>query len=409
MATSTAADLSPDSRFVSGIEPADLREEYSGRGLGDWSDARLTAAVAGIVSIPRRDPPTSFVLHAPLELTARAALLPRVAPQEREPARLHVLAVASQYEASGPPLEATQQAEPAAPREPAARLSGAIATGDEHGAVEAARTLARRPHRDILATLTDAVAPLTAAAGHAPIFLSYLDRGGSWSGPHRELLVPLARELARQPDWSIRWIDEPRPPADTDADTLNERLSATPILGPPGSTFIHPLMMHVDESGFAAAQLGDALGSYTEEAARVILRTAARSMLLETCEHAPYGWTHCLTMPQALLGLARNSQRPDRLLALAATEVLAFRTALGGAQIQTSTPDALPSVDPDVLASAAASSHDAHVVKYVLACLDAAAWDPGETSLYLAAGARLLDCWETAGGDPTVPLAQSLA
>ena len=55
MATSNAADLSPDSRFVSGIEPADLREEYTGRGLGDWSDARLTAAVAGIVSVRPSD------------------------------------------------------------------------------------------------------------------------------------------------------------------------------------------------------------------------------------------------------------------------------------------------------------------------------------------------------------------
>jgi hypothetical protein len=405
MATSNAADPSPDSRIVSGIEPADLREEYTGRGLGDWSDARLTAAVAGIVSVPRRDPPTSFVLHAPLELTARAALLPRVVPQERELARLHVLAVASQYEASGPPLEVTQQAEPAAPREPAARLWDAIATGDEHGAVTAARTLARRPHRDILAALTDAVAPLTAAAGHAPIFLSYLDRGGAWSAPSRDLLVPLVRELARRPDWAIRWIDEPRPARETDPDLLAQRLSSSPILGPPENTFIHPLMMHVDRNGFAATQLGDAVGSFTDESARVVLRTAARSMLFESCEHAPYGWTHCLTMPQALLGLAGYSRHPDQLLALAATDVLAFRTALGTDSIPTATPDGLPTVDPDVLATAAATSHDAHIVKYALACLDAARWDPQEGTLYLAAGQRLLDCWAAAGGDPTDPLA----
>lgn len=402
MTTGTTSFQAADARFVSGLEPADVRDAYADRALHHWSDARLIAAVAQIVSIPRRDRSNSFILHAPLELSARAALLPRVAPADRELARLRILAVAAQYESFGPPLEIEERPQHDAP---AAWVTDAIAAGDEIEAVAAARTLAGESVDHIVDALTDRVAPSTAAAGHAPIFLSYLERGGSWSGPRRELLAPLVRELARQPEWTIRWIDEPRRPADTNADTLNERLSATPILGPPASTFIHPLMMHVDENGFAAAQLGDTLGSYTEEAAQAILRTAARSMLLETCEHAPYGWTHCLTMPQALLGLAPNSQRPDRLLALAATEVLAFRTALGGAQIQTSTPDALPSVDPEVLASAAAISHDAHVVKYVLACIDAAAWDPGEASLYLAAGAHLLDCWSTAGGDPTDPLA----
>ena len=55
--------------------------------IDDLSDAELIAAVASVVRNPRADPADSFVLHAPLELVARAALLPRVAPGERSKAR----------------------------------------------------------------------------------------------------------------------------------------------------------------------------------------------------------------------------------------------------------------------------------------------------------------------------------
>ena len=393
-----------DQLHITGVDPRDLRDEYARRGLDQWSDARLITAVAGIVAIPRRDPSDSFVLHAPLELAARAAILPRVAPQKRYLARLHLLAVGAQYGAFGPPLEVSVRT-PSTPVDPCTRLVDAIAAGGEEDAVLAAQALAVAPADKIIRCLADAVAPRTAAAGHAPIFLYFLARGGLRHGPARELLAPLARELARRPDWNIDWINEPRETRETDADALGERLATTPILGPPENTFIHPLMMHVDRSGFASSQLSDTVGSYTDAAARAILRTSARSMLYENCDHAPYGWTHCLTMPQALLGLAGHASDPDRLLALAATQVVAFRAALGGGTIPSTTPPDLRAVDRHELASAAATSHDAHVVKYVVACLDAAAWDPEEASLYLAAGQRLLDCWTSAGGDPTDPLA----
>ena len=46
MSETATTELAPDARIVSGIDPADLRAEYARRGLGGWSDARLTAAVA---------------------------------------------------------------------------------------------------------------------------------------------------------------------------------------------------------------------------------------------------------------------------------------------------------------------------------------------------------------------------
>ena len=70
--------------------------------IDDLSDAELIAAVASVVRTPRTDPADSFVLHAPLELAARAALLPRVAPGERSKARAQIAAIATAYEAFGP-------------------------------------------------------------------------------------------------------------------------------------------------------------------------------------------------------------------------------------------------------------------------------------------------------------------
>ncbi|MBV9255094.1 MAG: hypothetical protein JO054_12755, partial [Actinobacteria bacterium] len=50
----------------------------------------------------------------------------------------------------------------------------------------------------------------------------------------------------------------------------------------------------------------------------------------------------------------------------------------------------------------ASRNHDAHRVKYTLACIDAAAADPEATPLYLAAAAYLNDWWDQRG-DPTDP------
>ena len=46
-----------------------------------------------------------------------------------------------------------------------------------------------------------------------------------------------------------------------------------------------------------------------------------------------------------------------------------------------------------LLATAASINHDAHRVKYTLACLDAAAGDPAAARLYLAAAAHLNAWW----------------
>src|SRR5215213_2778599 len=69
---------------------------------GSASDLRLVQAVADVLATPREDPADSFVLHAPLELVARTALLPFVAPEQRATAREQIVAVGTDFEAFRP-------------------------------------------------------------------------------------------------------------------------------------------------------------------------------------------------------------------------------------------------------------------------------------------------------------------
>jgi hypothetical protein len=395
---------------VSNISLDELPDEYHRRHLDELSDVQLVRNVGRIVAEPRRDEADSFVLHAPLELAARAALLPRVTPDHRETARLRILAIAGQYESFGPSIEpscATNAAFATSidPQRNADELADALANGDlERTDVAASAVVVSMTPRDLIAALVDVVTPLTGAAAHAPIFLNQLLRGDPRGGITTDLLRPLARDLARNPTWRIAWTDDWVGEHPTDATALRDMVAATPRRAFDGFPSIHPLIQNVDASGVAAERLGDVVGRYDSAAARSLLRVAAMSMLQENAEHAPYGWTHCLTIPQAVLGVASLGTNPHLSLAVAATQVTAFRAALGRVTID---PDAVVrhrSFDLTRLATEAAISHDAHVAKYVLACFDAASDDNEFAELYFSAAQRLLDTWSDRGGDPSDPL-----
>jgi hypothetical protein len=125
-----------------------------------------------------------------------------------------------------------------------------------------------------------------------------------------------------------------------------------------------------------------------------LLRAAARAMLVADPDHAPYGWSHCLTMPQAVMGLAGDAITARSAVAIAATYVVGFRAALGQVDLVPDHETDAPGIDVADLATAASLHHDAHLVKHTLACLDAAAYDPTHRSLYLAAAARLVAWWQ---------------
>ncbi|HEY5153952.1 MAG TPA: hypothetical protein VIJ47_04400, partial [Acidimicrobiales bacterium] len=275
--------------------------------------------------------------------------------------------------------------------------------------------------------LTDAVLPRLSAAAHGTIALYQLPRVAPRSRVMASSVRGIVREIARHPDWSITWPSSrvPRGAAPSPAGGVEGLVE--PLLGPappgdPGSTFIFPTMSRVESSGLALDLLGESTRAIgVTDARRALLRAAAWSMLQDTPDHAPYGWSHCLTLPQAALGIAGQASDPSTAIAVAATYVLGFRATLGRVTLDPRWSPA-PSGPTDVLdalragpaeaaaavwhacaddlvaitarlATAAAVHPDAHLAKYTLACFDAAHADPGAGRLYLAAAAFLGAWW----------------
>ncbi|HZN13588.1 MAG TPA: hypothetical protein VFB78_04920 [Acidimicrobiales bacterium] len=331
------------------------------------TDAELIARCAAVIDVPKEAPPDSFVLHAPLELLARALLLERVPSDARPRARQRLEWLADTYAAAGPSATSTPPADD-------------------------------RAIDDVLLSL--------AAAGHAPILLSLRARVDVVPATFGSRLV--AGEMARYPDWSLSW-PRVRNATGVSRGDLAEQLAAPRSPGDPGSDFIYPTMHLVDESGLAAEVLDGPLRSMrVDDARRTLLRVAAQSMLQDNPDAAPYGWTHCLTMPQAVLATAGQATDPDLAVAVAATYVLGFRATQGRVRLdpawtpapdsaaervwRASDDDLVPLVDEIV--TYGAIHRDAHVAKYTLACLDATADDPDAGRLFLAAAANLHEWWK---------------
>jgi hypothetical protein len=387
------------------------------------SDVQLVAAAADVIRHPRMDPADSFVLHAPLELAARSALLPYVAPAARGAARRQIASLVDGYERFGPAVSPPRALPLDSLKEATVVLVAALRAGDLDDVDAAAAWIGRfATPDDLRRLLTAEIAPSLAAAAHGSIFLAQMPRVAPRGELTAELLRPLARELGRQPEWRLTWFEHAEAvPGELPAAALLDAFGATPRLGVPGSSFIYPLMSQVERSGIAAELLASPTrGVDFDAGARVTLRAAAWSMLQESPEHAPYGWSHCLTMPQAVLSVAPWCALRSDALAIAATYVVGFRAALATAPLDPSWSPSAPRIDlvralaedPDEaaatvwhaprakygeitteLATRAAVHHDAHLGKYTLACIAAAASDASFAHLYLAAAARLHGVW----------------
>ncbi len=428
MDTNTVA---PGLASLFGIAPDEVHDHYDRLGLGRWSDRQLVGGVSRVLARPKAAPADSFVLHASLELLARTALLERVAPDHRDSARRRLLWLAATFDAAGEPvpepsLVDTDAASAESVGLAAARLVAALEAGDLDDVDRWAVVLAGLASPvELQRFLAGPVVTSLAAAAHASILL-YLAPRAAGAVDLGIIRGPL-RELGRQPDWKIRWFEDPdEPPLPLG---LTEALSEVPPLGLPGSTFIFPIMNQAEESGLAVSRLSGVIADRVDapQARRELSRVAAWSMLQEGPEHAAYGWSHCLTMPQAVISLAGLGSDPRVALAVAATHVVGFRAALGHESLDPDhRPEDLGVADvsegiasgreaaasavwftPDdrldevvgVLAANASRHHDAHLVKYTLACFDAADADPGHRRLYLTAAASLAGCWATEPGD----------
>jgi hypothetical protein len=124
------------------LDPAAVPDEYERRGLAALPDDRLFETAATVVAEPKAGPADSLVLHAPLELLVRRALLGYVDPARRRRARIRLLEVVAAYERAGDPVRPPDPTDfdsvPAARR----RLTAAAAAGDLDGVDDAAAALA---------------------------------------------------------------------------------------------------------------------------------------------------------------------------------------------------------------------------------------------------------------------------
>ncbi len=397
------------------------------------SDAQVLAAAAATIATPRVEEGDSFILHAPLEVLARSSLLTLADPEAREEIRGVVHGVANTYRDWGTAVPRPVQRIDTSSDEATKALAAAVADGDLDAVDDTVAWLAANVESD---DLVAALAPLAlrslAAAAHGPILLHLLPRAAPRSLDAASMARTTLHELARHPDWVLRWTDtiEPGRPTSTlvDCDHQNSlgnelasRLRSPQLDDRPPNTFIYPTMAAVDRSGLAHDLLARLVPELTlETARRQLLRMAAQSMLQDTPDHAPYGWSHCLTMPQAALSIARTSGNPTVAIAVAGTYVLGFRATLGSADVDphfvpepsstalaelTQTPPsdaaALAWHAPAdrhaqvwrTLATNAATHPDAHLAKYTLACVDAARSDPDRHDLYRAAAAYLNAWW----------------
>jgi hypothetical protein len=440
---STAAPLSRPSgesahrHLISGMDPKNLADEYARRELDEVSDAELCRQAAAIVSRPPVKGGGSFSLHAPLELLARYGLLPLVDPQERKLARLQLIASAAEFETDTTPGNPPQKITPfPSPADAQAEFARTFQKGDRDGLEAIALQFAAQYGKSSLVhLLTPLALPTLTGASHSHIGLWLLLRH-SQSGDVSDaaLLRAAARALAGGAGSQLKSfkgmaIEGTKPVKNTPAEIeklVLEKLATAPR-GKQAYGSMVTLITAGEKTGNADALFGDfILHDLTDEqidaAFRAILRTCAHNMLQHGPQFAKFGWSHCLTLPQAACGLSSLNMNRKLALAAAFVWITAYRSVLsdhdldlqwspkpleGTARLrealQTSPDIAAARVwhaDPlefpqirQTLATQASIRTDQHLIKYTRACLDMVGFDPQHEKLYLAAAAHLCGLW----------------
>jgi hypothetical protein len=387
-------------------------DAWSKSTLSTCADTALIESAIDVIARPKRAAPSSFVLHAPLELLARARLLPLIDPSARDAARRRIAEVATRYAAAG--QEVSQSVGIFATNELALdALKHALNCANADAALASVEHLStshvRPSTNELRRAIVDWVLPQLGAAGHAPILLATLPLAAQkFRNATRLLCAPiyyLAGSISGRMNWFTELTQSESTHTHFDASKAMQDALCSPPQVKSSSTYIAPTLLAtqahmVSTPGFAnACAMIDVIN-----AERVLLRIAALSMLHDDDKSAPYGWTHCLTLPQAVLQ-NRDAANDDRaVIAMAASYVYAFRAtlstvALTESQIANATEAyeaGLPENRNELkrqLATRAAIHHDAHLAKYTLACFDAASTDPAAESLYLHAALRLSDYW----------------
>lgn len=409
---------------ISIADAPDADDEWAKSPVSGLSDAALAEAVAAAIAGPKIDADTSFLTHAPLELAARAALLPMVAPAARDQARRRIAAIAARYATEGEEAGLVERSYPDA-QAAIGSLRAAMREGDADE-VDAALLflIPRVPVLDLRRALAKEIMPTLGAAAHVPIFLAELPRLEARLPNAAALLRAPLRMLTKETQLQLTWHERAvagNPVGDEGEALFETLLAPAPVRSP--SLYIAPTMLAVEADGYAGRMLADVTANLSLEAARrAILRIGALSMLQDDPEHASYGWSHALTMPQGVLSCADAVEDKTMLVRVAATHALGFRATLSKARLRNEPPprpksDELFNVAPidaagavyhadeariaaikTDLATRAATHGDAHLAKYTLASFDAAARDPEASRLFLAAAAYLGAWWDAHPG-----------
>lgn len=364
----------------------------------DPHDALMAAAhrAAAVISVPKAAPPDSFVLHAPLELLARVGLAPLVHPTRRGEAIAMIDHLTDEYLAAGDPIEPPRSVDDDVDSVDGAcaRLATALRSGEVDEVDRLSGALLPRCSPDHLVhRFGEPLVTSLAAAGHAPIGLALLRRVEPTlpSALLRGALHTIALNPHLQISWHLPVTGEGEPAS------LYAAIAATSHLGEPGSNFIYPLMSQVQDAGVTLRLLGPVLADRYDvrAAANTLARIAAWSMVHDDPHHAPYGWSHALTMPQAVFALAGRGVQPRTALAVAATFTVGLRAGHGSVDLPEAIDDELGTEATwEELATAAALHEDAHLVKHTLAAWHAATDDPAYEGLYRTAAARLVAWWQ---------------
>lgn len=421
---------------LSGIDPKNLVDEYERRGLNAIDDAELCRQAAAIISRPPKGG-GSFSLHAPLELLARYGLLPLVDPQERMLARLQLVASATSFEAFTPGADSPPKiAAFNNPSDAKAEFANVFEKKDPDG-LEAVvlQYAAQYGAASLVQLLSPHALPTLTGASHSHIGLWLMLRHGRTSdNGDAALMRAAARALAGGPKSRLKSfsgmdIEGNKPlaqdPAQIEKDIFTKLLA--PTRGKQAYGSMNTLVSAGEATGNPDRLFGefikyDLTNEQMDAAFRAILRICAHNMLQHDRQFAKFGWSHCLTLPQAACGLSSLNMNRKLALATALVWITAYRSVLSdhdldskwtpeklkgsaslkealqtspnaaAARVWHAEADELPQIK-QTLATQASIRTDQHLIKYTRACLDMVSFDPQFEKLYLAAAAHLCGLW----------------
>ncbi len=235
--------------------------------LATASDAVLIQAVGASIAPPKTQINSSFLLHAPLELLARAWLLPHVPPSKREDARRRIAEIAVRYAGEGPEIESAPEMYPTVDAA-LSELSMALDVGDADAADSAVLFLTPRiPFERLRAALAQPILPLLGAAGHVPNLLMLMGGAAGRFSESSALLRSPLRALALEANRRLTWLEATGPSDGTFAPALFDCLAARLHVETPSNS-IASTMLAIERDGYAARILAAATNGLTAPTAR---------------------------------------------------------------------------------------------------------------------------------------------